>query len=271
MSRLCLGRESDRPVRRRPGPAGAIEPSPTRSQVVRRVGDECGRAAEARLPAWGGRREDDRRVCSTPFGVGHRFAPIATTSMAPDGVTALGRYQQRMQARRALAPRVNRGERANGRRPCFRPHPQQTTLLGKGSPPVLPATRPFANAQRTLSRASDVLLARDARRTSSTGSDLHSCLGVYGSQRGRRDSLCPIAAVLAIPGRLLLLCLLLRSSWLTMTAAARSRGQSAASPGRTAPVAEAVGVAGGAPTGERHLFSRGLPQCRARPAVWLRQ
>lgn len=35
---------------------------------------------------------------------------------------------------------------------------------------------------------------RDARRTSSTGSDLHSCLGVYGSQRGRRDSLCPKAA-----------------------------------------------------------------------------
>jgi hypothetical protein len=37
-------------------------------------------------------------------------------------------------------------------------------------------------------------LWRDARRTSSTGSDLHSCLGVYGSQRGRRDSLCPKAA-----------------------------------------------------------------------------
>jgi hypothetical protein len=34
---------------------------------------------------------------------------------------------------------------------------------------------------------------RDARRTSSTGSDLHSCLGVYGSQRGRGDSLCPKA------------------------------------------------------------------------------
>ena len=37
-------------------------------------------------------------------------------------------------------------------------------------------------------------LWRDARRASSTGSDLHSCLGVYGSQRGRRDSLCPKAA-----------------------------------------------------------------------------
>ena len=37
-------------------------------------------------------------------------------------------------------------------------------------------------------------LWRDARRTSSTGSDLHSCLGVYGSQRARRDSLCPKAA-----------------------------------------------------------------------------
>jgi hypothetical protein len=36
---------------------------------------------------------------------------------------------------------------------------------------------------------------REARRTSSTGSDLHSCLGVYGSQRGRRDSLCPEGAV----------------------------------------------------------------------------
>jgi hypothetical protein len=47
----------------------------------------------------------------------------------------------------------------------------------------------------TCGRGSDGLrFWRDARRTSSTGSDLHSCLGVYGSQRGRRDSLCPKAA-----------------------------------------------------------------------------
>jgi hypothetical protein len=48
-------------------PGRAIARSPTRSQVVRRVGDECDRAAEARVPAWGGRREDDRRGCSTPW------------------------------------------------------------------------------------------------------------------------------------------------------------------------------------------------------------
>ena len=71
------------------------------------------------------------------------------------------------------------------------------------------------------------------------------------SARVRRCRDCPIAAVLAIPGRLLLSCLLLRSSWLTMTAAARSRRQSAASPGRTAAVAEPVGVAGGIPEQER--------------------
>ena len=87
-------------------------------------------------------------------------------------------------------------------------------------------------------------------------------------QRGAGCWSCPIAAVLAIPGRLLLLCFLLGSSWLTMTAAAGSRRQGAAPPGRTAALAEPVGVAGGAPTGERHVFSRGLPRCRARPAVW---
>ena len=43
------------------------------------------------------------------------------------------------------------------------------------------------------------------------------------------------------------MCLLLRSSWLTMTAAGRSRRQTAASPGRAAPVAEAVGVAAWCP------------------------
>ena len=64
------------------------------------------------------------------------------------------------------------------------------------------------------------------------------------------------------------MCLLLGSSWLTMTAAAGSRRQGAAPPGRTAALAEPAGVAGGAPAGERHVFSRGLPQCRARPAVW---
>ena len=46
-----------------------------------------------------------------------------------------------------------------------------------------------------------------------------TCVRVGAStrnHRGRRDSLCPEAAVRAVPERLLLLCLLLRSSWLTV-------------------------------------------------------
>ena len=42
-----------------------------------------------------------------------------------------GRYQQRTHSRKALAPRVSRGGPANGRRACFRPHPQQTTYSGR--------------------------------------------------------------------------------------------------------------------------------------------
>jgi hypothetical protein len=53
------------------------------------------------------------------------------------------------------------------------------------------------------------------------------------SQRGRRDSLCPKAAVRAMPSRLLLLCVLFRSSWLAVEGGRGRRRQSAASPGRT--------------------------------------
>ena len=50
---------------------------------------------------------------------------------------------------------------------------------------------------------------------------------------GRGDWVCPEAAVRAVPARLLLLCLLLRSSWLTAGGRpSRRRRRSAASPGR---------------------------------------
>jgi hypothetical protein len=52
-------------------------------------------------------------------------------------------------------------------------------------------TRKGGVRRKPASLRPEVRRWRDARRTSSTGSDLHSCLGVYGSQRGRRDSLCP--------------------------------------------------------------------------------
>ena len=59
--------------------------------------------------------------------------------------------------------------------------------------------------------------------------------------------LVPRAAVRAMPARLLLLCLLFRSSWLTVEDGRSRRRHSAASPGRTAAVAVSVGVAGGVP------------------------
>ncbi len=43
----------------------------------------------------------------------------------------IGRYQQQLQSRKALAPRVRVGEPANARRACFRPHPQQTIYSGR--------------------------------------------------------------------------------------------------------------------------------------------
>ncbi len=49
----------------------------------------------------------------------------------------IGRYQQQLQSRKALAPRVRVGEPANARRACFRPHPQQTIYSGRvPSPPA---------------------------------------------------------------------------------------------------------------------------------------
>jgi hypothetical protein len=51
--------------------------------------------------------------------------------------------------------------------------------------------------------------------------------------RARRDRVCPKAAVRAMPARLLLLCVLFRSSWLTVEGGRGRRRHSAASPGRT--------------------------------------
>jgi hypothetical protein len=51
--------------------------------------------------------------------------------------------------------------------------------------------------------------------------------------RARRGRFCPKAAVRAMSARLLLLCLLFRSSWLTVEGGRGRRRHSAASPGRT--------------------------------------
>jgi hypothetical protein len=69
--------------------------------------------------------------------------------------------------------------------------PERRRALSSGA-----STRSAATLATAHPREADVAsrVWRDARRTSSMGSDLHSCLGVYGSQRGRRDSPCPKAA-----------------------------------------------------------------------------
>ena len=70
------------------------------------------------------------RCWSTPEAVAPESLPHRrASSHAAERSWANGcrRYQQRIQSRRALAPRVSRGEPASGRRACFRPHPQQTT------------------------------------------------------------------------------------------------------------------------------------------------
>jgi hypothetical protein len=81
--------------------------------------------------------------------------------------------------------------------------------------------------------------------------------------RRSRDSSCPEAAVRAVPARLLLSCLLFRSSWLTMegdrhfgaAAVLRRRG------GRAA-VAVRVGVAGRVPERKGYSARSGLLLCR---------
>ena len=67
------------------------------------------------------------------------------------------------------------------------------------------------------------------------------------SQRGRRDSLCPKAAVAAMPLRLLLLCLLLKSSWLTVEGGRPVDSGVLHRRGEPAAVAVRVAVAGGVP------------------------
>ena len=77
----------------------------------------------------------------------------------------------------------------------------------------------------------------DAYQRFSPSSPLPSChcFGDAGAARTSRprDSICPNPAVRAVPARLLLLCLLLGSSWLTVDGGCGRRRQSAASPGRT--------------------------------------
>jgi len=70
--------------------------------------------------------------------------------------------------------------------------------------------------------------ARQSRRC--PAADLCSC---SRGQRGASCWFCPKAAVRAMSARLLLLCLLFRSSWLTVTGGRGRRRHSAASPGRT--------------------------------------
>jgi hypothetical protein len=66
-----------------------------------------------------GSRDRSTPEAVAPESLAHRWASshAAKRSWANGCV----RYQQRMQSRRALAPRVSRGEPASGRRACFRP------------------------------------------------------------------------------------------------------------------------------------------------------
>ena len=90
--------------------------------------------------------------------------------------------------------------------------------------------------------------------------------------RRSRGSLCPKAAVRAMPARLLLLCLLFRSSWLTVEG---DRHVGAAGVlhrrGGRAAVAVSVGVAGGVPYEQSRrlrLAASRLPQVAQRSSTW---
>ena len=98
-----------------PSPAGTVGHRPNGTMIAATGSDDAG-AASAGDSAGGG-------------------SSTSKNSSAAARPTPAGRYQQRMQSRKALAPRVSRGEPANGRRACFRPHPQQTTYSGRTPQP----------------------------------------------------------------------------------------------------------------------------------------
>jgi hypothetical protein len=75
---------------------------------------------------------------------------------------------------------------------------------------------------------------RSALYVADRGRPSPSACTTVGHVVGRHGGcVCPEAAVRAVPARLLLLCLLLGSSWLTVDGGCGRRRQSAASPGRT--------------------------------------
>ena len=88
----------------------------------------------------------------------------------------------------------------------------------------------------------------------------------------RRCRDCPIAVLRAMPAKLPLLCLLLRSSWLAVEGDRRvgAVGGPHRRGGRAA-VAVRVGVAAGVAHQQSGSVPGGLPQPPARPAVWLRR
>ena len=104
------------------------------------------------------------------------------------------------------------------------------------------------NPWRTAHRSPNWRLARLA---SSATWDLHSCSRVHAKRWPWPGSLCPKAAVRAMPARLLLVCLLFRSSWLTVEGGRGRRRHSAASP---------------RPTGSRRRVGR-RGWWRSKPAV----
>jgi hypothetical protein len=107
------------------------------------------------------------------------------------------------------------------------------------------ATRRGRSSRSPGSRC--VVLGGQARRQTQSGSLLRARSN-HQRRRRSRDPVCPEAAVRAVPARLLLLCLLLRSSWLTVKG---DRHVGAAGvlhrQGGRAAVAVSVGVAVGVP------------------------
>ncbi len=113
--------ESPRPLRRE-GPAGHV-----RSLIS---GDQNVALAIVRCRA-GARSKVTRAQRHTP-------------------TLATGRSQQRTQSEKSACSTHERGEPANGRRACSRPHPRQTTYSGRGSPALPAAPRAFANRRRIV-------------------------------------------------------------------------------------------------------------------------
>jgi hypothetical protein len=98
-------------------------------------------------------------------------------------------------------------------------------------------TREIGRSRTSGRSCADASIRGDAsaRGRDQSDSQRMALVARRGSGRtGDRRCFCPEAAVWAVPARLLLLCLLLRSSWLTVEGDRQGRRrQSAASPGRT--------------------------------------